>query len=133
MKEIRAKRLNARVVLCRCPTKSKDGASSRLYGIRLEEHNGDWVRTWAFKLDEDKAKREGFITERTSGTISPADDYPGCPYCGTSAIAQCSCGRLFCFQKENKSTEHITATCPWCNQAGDYHTVKTLHVQGGDL
>ena len=133
MKEERTKRLNAKVVLCRCPSKAKDGASSRLFGIRIEERNSDWVRTWAFKINEDNAKREGYITERTTGSLSSTDGYPGCPYCGSHHFAQCSCGKLFCFQDKKQNSEKITLTCPWCNQTGDYHSVKTVHVQGGDL
>jgi len=133
MKEERTKRLNAKVVLCRCPSKAKDGASSRVFGIRIEECNNDWVRTWAFKIDENKAKNEGYITERTTGSLLAADNYPGCPYCGTRYFAQCSCGKLFCFHEGNEKSEKMILTCPWCNKTGDYHSVKTVHVQGGDL
>jgi len=128
MKEERTKRLNAKVVLCRCPSKAKDGASSRLFGIRIEERNNDWVRTWAFKIDENKAKNEGYITERTTGSLSSADGYPGCPYCGTVNFAQCSCGNLFCWRSETN-----TAICPWCGQEGEYHTVKSIEVDGKGL
>jgi hypothetical protein len=86
-----------------------------------------------FKIDEDKARREGFDKEPVSGTLNLTSEYPGCPYCGTANIAQCGCGKLFCFPRENRAAEVITAMCPWCGQTGEYHTVKKLHIQGGDL
>jgi len=133
MKETSAKRLNAKIVLCKCPSKGKNSTSSRLFGVRIEERNNDWVRTWAFKIDEKKAKNEGFITERTSGSLIAIDAYPGCPYCGTKLFAQCSCGKLFCYERSNESPENLKLTCPWCNITGDYNFVNTVHVQGGDL
>jgi hypothetical protein len=117
---MKEKQTQAKVVLAKC-SKSKG-----VFGMRIEERQHDWVRTWAFKIDEGKAKREGFDTERTSGTMQPAPEYPGCPYCGEVAMAQCSCGEVFCW-----SGEGSTATCPWCEKTGEYHTVETLHLQGG--
>jgi hypothetical protein len=44
--------LNAKVIMAKC-SKTK-----KAFGIRIEERGHDWVRTWAFKIDERKAKRE---------------------------------------------------------------------------
>jgi hypothetical protein len=109
-------------VLGKCQ-KTKD-----VFGMRIEERQKDWVRTWAFKIDEKKAKREGFDKEKTSGSMNPTSEYPGCPYCGTSSIAQCSCGKIFCWRDETKQ-----ATCPWCGLTGEYNTVHTLTVEGEGL
>jgi hypothetical protein len=120
MKETPPKRIKAKVVLCKCPR------NKRLYGMRVEERGGDWVRTWSFKVDETAAKREGFDTETTRGTMHPTPDYPGCPYCGGMTLNQCTCGKIFC----GKMGE---ATCPWCGATGIYSQVDKLSVQGGDL
>jgi hypothetical protein len=112
---------NAKVVLCKCPETKKT------FGIRIEERGTDWVRTWAFKIDEDKAKREGFDTTKSSGTMHSLEEYPGCPYCGTYSLAQCSCGRIFCWSKKTTGQ----TICPWCGQTGEYRTAEKLDVQGG--
>jgi hypothetical protein len=117
---MKEKKINARVAVCKCPT------NKRVFGIRLEERNSDWVRTWAFKIDEDKARREGFDKETVSGTLNLIPEYPGCPYCGTANIAQCGCGKLFCFTGKD-----TTLTCPWCGQTGEYHSTEKLNIQGG--
>ena len=36
----------ASVILAKC-------AQDKLYGIRIEKRDNDWVRTWAFKLKEE--------------------------------------------------------------------------------
>jgi hypothetical protein len=123
-------RVHAKVVLCRC---SERRSNDNLYGIRIEEQGGDWVRTWAFKIDEGKAKREGFDTERTTGSLRPTLEYPGCPYCGTMLLSQCDCGKLFCQHGERTPDGHIIQTCPWCGQTGDYVIVEKVNVQGGGM
>lgn len=44
----------ASVILAKC-------AQDKLYGIRIEKRDNDWVRTWAFKLKEETAEKEGFV------------------------------------------------------------------------
>jgi transcription elongation factor Elf1 len=128
IKEDGAKRVNARVILCRCP---EARSSDNLFGIRVEECGGDWVRTWAFKLDAGKAAREGFDTENTQGTLQPTEDYPGCPYCGSLNIARCSCGKLFCWHGERGEDGRATATCPWCGQRGEFRMTEKINVRSG--
>ena len=41
----------ANVILAKC---KKD----QLYGIRIEKRENDWVRTWAFRLQEEMAEKE---------------------------------------------------------------------------
>lgn len=120
MKENQNPGINAKVVLCKC-RKSKG-----FFGIRIEERKNDWVRTWAFKINEDKAKQEGFEKTKISGSMVPTPEYPGCPYCGAIGIAQCSCGRLFCGPGESNM-----AVCPWCGQKGEYQTTKLIEFEGG--
>ena len=40
----------ASVILAKC-------AQDKLYGIRIEKRDNDWVRTWAFKLKEETAEK----------------------------------------------------------------------------
>jgi hypothetical protein len=115
-------KIEANVVLCKCP-KTRD-----VFGMRLEKRGGDWLRTWAFKVDEQRARREGFDTETTSGTMTPTPEYRGCPYCGTTGLAQCPCGKVFCWSGETRRL-----TCPWCGQTGDYQDAERLDVQGGGM
>jgi hypothetical protein len=114
--------MNANVVLCKCPH------SKGIFGIRIEQQETDWVRTWAFKINEAKAKKEGFEKTKTTGSMTPTPEYPGCPYCGSMNLAQCSCGKLFCW-----SSESTKAVCPWCGQTAEYQTVKTIDVEGRGL
>jgi transcription elongation factor Elf1 len=111
--------MKASVVLSKCPR------SNELYGMRIEERNNDWVRTWAFKISEQKAKHEGYEKAKKTGSMKPSLEYPGCPYCGAMDIAQCSCGKLFCWRSETNA-----AVCPWCGQKGEYHTVEKIDVEG---
>jgi hypothetical protein len=80
VKENSKKAVNAKVVLSKC-TKTKG-----IFGIRLEERDGDWIRTWAFKVDEGKAKREGFEANTVSGSMNADAAYPGCPHCGAQGF-----------------------------------------------
>jgi len=130
MKETAPSRINAKVVLCKCPK------NKRVYGMRIEQQGNDWVRTWAFKVDEERAKHEGFDTESTRGTMRPTPDYPGCPYCGGMGLAQCSCGKVFCWSGGGGTETHSEmkrATCPWCGQSGEYFVTEKINLQGGDL
>jgi transcription elongation factor Elf1 len=96
--------------------------------MRIEECNHDWVRTWAFKISERKATHEGYEKAKSSGSMQPTPEYPGCPYCGSMDIAQCACGKLFCWTDETN-----TAVCPWCGQKGEYHTVENIEFEGRGL
>jgi hypothetical protein len=128
MKEIAENRINAKVVLCKCPE------SKKIFGVRIEKRGNDWVRTWAFKIDETKAKREGFDEETAKGSMISVDKYSGCPYCGTLNIAQCACGKIFCshsHSRKEQGTNIMRMTCPWCGTVGDYHNAEELDVKGG--
>jgi hypothetical protein len=132
MKEIDSRRtsskLNANVVLCKCHS------SKKTFGIRIEKRGADWVRTWAFKIDDEESKREGYDKQTARGTMMPADDYPGCPYCGGYEIAQCTCGKIFCPPpKKTPQNKFQQITCPWCGVQDAYTQVETIQVQGGGL
>jgi transcription elongation factor Elf1 len=131
----------ASVMLAKCNT------PNQTYGIRVEQRGSDWVSTWAFRIDETKAKREGFHKTKITGTFQPAPEYPGCPYCGGHTLVQCGCGKMFCYneagtqpnierkteerksekkseKKHETKLESTALKCPWCGVA--IHEIKTV-------
>jgi hypothetical protein len=114
--------MKAKVVLGKCPR------SKGLYGMRIEERNNDWIRTWAFKITESKARNEGYESEKISGSMQPTPEYPGCPYCGSMTVAPCRCGKLFCFPEWNGVSG--TAVCPWCGRKGEFIAAEKIVVEG---
>ena len=59
-----------------CPYTTKK--SENVFGMRIQKCGTDWTRTWAFKIDMEKAHNEGYDKEVTSGTYRPDAGYPGC-------------------------------------------------------
>ena len=112
--------LTATVVLARC------NKTKKLYGMRVEKRGNDWVRTWAFPIDEQKAKHEGFEANKVSGSMNAVDDYPGCPYCGQKNFVHCICGKISCWGDESN-----IFTCPWCGQTGEVQIAENFDVKGG--
>ena len=122
--------VQAKVILAKCPYTTRK--SENVFGMRIQKYGTDWTRTWAFKIDMEKAHNEGYDKEVTSGTYRPVAGYPGCPYCGSSNLAQCTCGKSFCFKSEREySPREMTLTCPWCGQTGFYRSAENLNLQGG--
>lgn len=129
-KENSSKKMQAKVILARCS--SVHGKSDNLFGMRVQKFGSDWKRTWAFKIDEERAHNEGYDKESTNGTFDPVEGYPGCPYCHSTGLATCGCGKVFCFKDEegNDSTSS-TLTCPWCGETATYEEADRLDLQGG--
>ena len=100
--------IEAQLILCKC-------AKQHTFGIRVEKRDGDWYRTWAFKIDEKRAKREGFDKVVINGSMDVDEEYPGCPYCGSKGFFQCECGKINCF-KENEAGNRWDVTCNWCGR-----------------
>jgi hypothetical protein len=118
--------LEAKVILAKCPQSHKP------FGIRIEKRGGDWVRTWAFAIDERKAKHEGFDASVVTGSLDADDDYPGCPYCGSGGFDKCSCGKLFCPCNDRQEGDVTIATCPWCGETAEYSQSDSFEVRGGN-
>ena len=115
--------LSATVVLAKCTKTNK------LYGMRAEQRGDDWVITWAFPIDEQKAKREGFTDNKISGSLKPVDGYPGCPHCGAMEWfldTSYHCGKMSCW--DGGATTH---TCPWCGQTYGVQRINKVDVSGG--
>ena len=96
----------ASVILAKC-------ASDKLYGIRIEKRDNDWVRTWAFKIKEEMAEKEGFDKINFTGSFYTDEEYPGCPYCGAKKCFVCgSCGKVSCDGGSDK------VVCNWGGASG---------------
>ena len=80
---------------------------------------------WAFKIDKDKARREGYDDNKVTGSVELAPDYPGCPYCGSKQFYICSCGKIVCYHGEK------VVTCPACGQRGELTEVCEINLKGG--
>ena len=128
----------ASVILSKC-------VDGRTFGVRIEKRENDWVRTWAFPIDEGKAKREGFDRTKIKGSLDATPEYPGCPYCGTETFVQCTCKKIGCYhesraeeksgnRQERKSKEKNADfyRCPWCNKVSkEIETVESFNVKSG--
>ena len=124
-------KMQAKVILAKCPYAYSK--SENLYGMRVQKFGSDWKRTWAFKIDAEKAHHEGYDKERSHGSFDPTAEYPGCPYCRSLSLAQCSCGKTFCIKtEEGQRTRTMRRTCPWCGLTAEYTATETLDLQGGD-
>ena len=80
---------------------------------------------WAFKIDREKAHREGYDTKTVTGSVELDPDYPGCPYCGTKDFYICGCGKVVCYHGQQR------VTCPECGQVGEITQVSEISLRGG--
>jgi hypothetical protein len=119
--------LNAKVIMAKC------SKTRKAFGIRIEQRGGDWVRTWAFPVDEGKAKREGFDANTLTGSMNPDDQYPGCPHCGSPGFAfDTGCGKASCTGGAvDRGNGTADMTCPWCGVTNTYSAVDRVNVKGG--
>ena len=98
--------MEANVVLMKC------SATKHLFGVRIQKTDGDWVRTWAFKINEARAAKEGYDKTKISGTLNETEGFPGCPYCGKRGFFICGyCKQVACMEYNDQS-----ATCPGCGR-----------------
>jgi DNA-directed RNA polymerase subunit RPC12/RpoP len=117
--------LKAKVIMARC-SKNK-----RSFGIRIEQRGRDWVRTWAFPMDERKARREGFDANTVTGSMNADDEYPGCPYCGSMGFVQCGCEKIGCSGGVRDYGDYGEYTCPWCGDEIELQHADSFDVTGG--
>jgi hypothetical protein len=111
------------IVVARC------AKSQQSYGIRIEEKQpGVWLADWAFTLSEASAQRQGYGQGKvSSGSFSTDDAYPGCPHCRSASFFQCSCGKVACWDGQQK---HVT--CPWCKRHATLSGTMRSVQSGGD-
>jgi hypothetical protein len=114
--------LNVVIVLARCR------GTGKLFAIRFEEKvAGQWQADWAFPVKEDIAKREHFDRGEITGSFNFAPTYPGCPVCRARTCFRCSCGKVGCWNTEEKQV-----TCPWCHRTVAIEGIVTRLSAGGD-
>jgi len=107
--------LNVVVVPARCAVKGQ------LLCLRVQEDSpGRWLATWAFKMQADKAKREGYASRTLEGAFSIAEGYPGCPYCESPSFYVCGCGTVVCWNAVDQFV-----TCPECRSGGNLSGTAT--------
>jgi len=111
--------LRATVIMAKCQ-RSKES-----FGIRAEYRVKELVFTWAFKLSEKAAGREGYGSDDFSGVISFDAAYPGCPHCESMGFVQCGCGKISCAANTH------TFQCPFCgtksnelNESNNFDNIK---------
>lgn len=113
----------AHIVLARCPKHNR-----KLYGIRMEKNDNGWKLTWAFPVDERKAKSEGYDRTDLKGTFSPAENYNGCPTCKAKVFLYCPrCSKITCYYGESR------ASCAWCGFSGEIQAQNDLSLKGGTM
>ena len=119
-------RLNAKVIMAKC------SKTRKAFGIRIEQRGRDWVRTWAFPMDERKAKREGYDANTVTGSMNAVDEYPGCPHCGSEGfLLDSDCGHVSCAGGMIDHGDYAECTCPWCGETDRYSTADSFDVSGG--
>ena len=96
--------MDAKVLIFRC-TRGKQP-----YGVRVQRmEDGDWWRTWAFKINFQVARDEGYDRNQIQGNLYATDEFPGCPHCGTHGFVQCGvCKKVTCW------TDETRMECSWC-------------------
>ena len=116
--------MEAAVLVAKCPK------HKLLYGIRTQKMNdGDWWRTWAFPIDEKRARREGYDQTIVQGSLNCTEDYPGCPYCKKTGFYECgSCHKIVCYSGESQ------VVCPWCGSlCENFIDTDSFNFSGGDV
>lgn len=113
----------ASIILAKCIQ------NKQLYGMRIEKRSNDWVRTWAFKIKEETAQKEGFDKTNFTGSFYTGEEYPGCPYCGTKKCFVCGdCGKVTCYDGSDK------VVCGWCGAGGKAVSGEgSMDVSGGEF
>ncbi len=100
--------MEASVIVMKC-TQTK-----HLFGVRIQKmEDGDWYRTWAFKLNETRAAREGYNKNKISGGLSELEGFPGCPYCGRKNFYICG----YCKQVACTDYGAEKEVCPSCGES----------------
>ena len=119
-----SKKCEAIVIVAKC---SKTG---KLYGNRVEKKSdGKWHFTWAFKLNQDIIKKEGYDKSTIVGSMVNDESYKGCPYCGNPDWLYCeTCGKMNCYDGEKKYQ-----VCNWCNANLFVYNPERYKLKGGEF
>jgi hypothetical protein len=107
-------------VMAVCPEAKKH------YGITVDYlTRNSFKLVWAFKVDPEKAHREGYDEKNVNGSITLDDNYPGCPYCKSKQLFFCSCGAIMCWHGQR------VVTCSKCGASGEISSISQVNLKGG--
>lgn len=99
------------------------------FGITVRKIEKDFEFSWAFKINQNAARREGFDHNKVSGNIFNGADFPGCPHCGAPTWFQCGkCRRIVCM-----NGEQTVVKCPECGNEGKVVTSDKFDLSGGAM
>lgn len=85
----------------------------RLFGVYFEEGDaGMWLAGATAPMDPSALDAVGDGVE-IRGDIVVGVDYAGCPHCKGKFLLKCGCGRLMCWDGEER-----LLFCPWCGRKG---------------
>ena len=108
--------IEATVIIAKCKK------SQKTYGIRIERRRSEWYKTWAFKINEKSARREGFDKTAINGKFIACEEYNGCPYCHSREFIKCGCGKISCWNGEK------IIKCIWCGANGEISRVDKMEI-----
>lgn len=116
--------MEASIVIMKC------SATKGFVGVRVQKmEDGDWHRTWAFKVNPKTANREGYDQTRIRGSLCSTPEYPGCPHCGNQSLYYCSrCDHIVCY---NGTDSYVT--CPWCGYSAYLTEGGPLNLNAGSF
>lgn len=116
--------MEASIVIMKC------SSTNGFAGVRVQKmEDGDWHRTWAFKINPKTANREGYDQTRIHGSLCSTPEYPGCPHCGSQGLYLCSrCDHIVCYDGKNKNV-----VCPWCGYSASVVSVEALDFKAGSF
>lgn len=96
------------------------------FGITVNPHNGCYAFTWAFKINPDQAKREGYDKTYVRGAVMYDPEFNGCPYCGSKQFYICNhCKKVVCFHGQ----EYVI--CPNCSNSSSLRPTEAVDLEGG--
>lgn len=97
------------------------------FGITVDKNSsGQYKFVWAFKIDKEKAQREGYDKTNIKGNITLDAEYPGCPYCGENDTLFAHHAISFSATID-KSMLHV----PTAEQVGHVVSVEQVDLKGG--
>ena len=68
--------------------------AKKYYGITVDcLRNNAYKFVWAFKIDKDRAKREGYDSQSVAEGVELDAEYPGGSYCKSNTLFSASVGQ----------------------------------------
>ncbi|QQQ78165.1 hypothetical protein IOD16_06755 [Saccharothrix sp. 6-C] len=71
--------------------------------MRIESRPDGWYATWAFSINEGKARKEKYEAHTLTGPLIVDYEFPGCPQCRASSFVLCRlCGKFSCWSRDER-------------------------------